>query len=225
MLNTLIYLLQEMSALMCGNALPTEICHIILIRWCGMVSPTAVAWKLANPRLGNIKTMWTLTYKIYGKNVPSPRVTLNAIAKINSITERVSRDIKDNIPHWAQEEIRTKVSIYMRGDRPVITDMPRLFMEERYIVDKNTVVEDWVGPCIRCAARTRMTSISPRIIQTKPGPPGSRPYVYALAFECCNGHRSAYDFSDCKSPWLAKHYTTKALGIETEEGILDAWCG
>ena len=41
MLDTLIHLLQEVSERVCGTALPTEICRIILIRWRGMQHPTA----------------------------------------------------------------------------------------------------------------------------------------------------------------------------------------
>jgi hypothetical protein len=41
MLDTLIHLLQEVSERVCGTALPTEICRIILVQWAGMRSPSA----------------------------------------------------------------------------------------------------------------------------------------------------------------------------------------
>lgn len=51
MLDTLIHLLQEESERVCGTALPTEICRIILIRWRGMQHPTA---RIVSPMDGTI---------------------------------------------------------------------------------------------------------------------------------------------------------------------------
>ena len=227
MLNTLIHLLQEVSERACGTALPPEICLAILVQWAGMRSPCASVIRSANKDFDCIGSRWEYliaveTWPWRRDNIVGDRVGLSQIQL------RVATDLERWVPKWAQEELsaarrggrwpyrtfQDQLDGIMRGDRPKFGNPPRMFTEGSYYHDckYGVVAEEWIGPCIRCAARTRMTSISPS---------GQRPYVHAVAFECCNGHRSAYDFSDCEDPWLARHYTGLALGIETEEEMYE----